>query len=75
MAWPGEDDWGEFAWLEGATIHWKHGLLGGRVAHHQGLSLKLRMNDFPEEPMWTLSVDGKTVVHFNNTPPGWDGLY
>jgi hypothetical protein len=50
MRWSGEDDWGEFAWLQEEAIHWKRGLFGGPSAKHNGLSMKLRLNDFPEEP-------------------------
>ena len=31
----------------------------------------LRMNDFPDEPMYTLFVDGQTIANFTEWPPKW----
>jgi hypothetical protein len=31
----------------------------------------IRLNDFPEEPLYTLIVDGKDVIDFDNWPPRW----
>lgn len=32
----------------------------------------IRLNDFPEEPLYTLIVAGKEVIHFNEWPAWWD---
>ena len=34
-------------------------------------NLKLRLNDFPEEPMYTLLVDGETIESFDEWPSCW----
>lgn len=34
----------------------------------------LRMNDFPDEPLWTLFYKGETK-DFNDTPPLWKITY
>jgi hypothetical protein len=36
-----------------------------------GKSLKLRLNDFPAEAMYTLFVDENNVGDFDNWPPLW----
>lgn len=32
---------------------------------------RIRINDFPAEPMYTLLIDGDTVGSFNDWPPHW----
>lgn len=34
----------------------------------------LRMNDFPDEPLWTLFYKGE-IRDFNDTPPLWSIVY
>ena len=34
----------------------------------------LRMNNFPDEPLWTLFYKGDSL-DFDNTPVNWDILY
>lgn len=36
-----------------------------------GLSLTIRMNDFPEQPLYTLFLDGQAVADFDDWPSGW----
>lgn len=36
-----------------------------------GRIFKLRLNDFPEEPLYTLIVDGKEIINFNDWPSKW----
>jgi hypothetical protein len=31
----------------------------------------LRLNSFPDHPLWTLFVDGVSRGHSEDTPPGW----
>ena len=33
---------------------------------------KLRVNNFPEEPMYTLFIDNKAVLTFDNMPENWN---
>lgn len=37
-----------------------------------GQQLRLRLNDFPEEPMYTLFVNGFEVCDFCNWPDCWE---
>lgn len=32
---------------------------------------KIRLNDFPDEPLYTLVVDGREIIHFNEWPMEW----
>ncbi len=36
-----------------------------------GHSLKIRLNDFPDEAMFTLLVDESSVKDFDDWPPNW----
>jgi hypothetical protein len=72
--WDGEKQWGEFSWLRDEDIVWKKGLLSGWSSSHKGHRLKLRLNNFPDEPMWTFFVNGRQIVHFDDCPGSWSGL-
>jgi hypothetical protein len=37
----------------------------------QGHELRLAMNDFPAEPLYTLFVDGAAVASFDDFPAHW----
>jgi hypothetical protein len=53
-------------------ITWRKTLLGGGyVATYQGRQLKLRMNDFPDEQLFTLFVNGAPVTDFDDWPSRW----
>lgn len=30
-----------------------------------------RLNDFPDEPLWTLFIDGGEILHFDDWPTVW----
>jgi hypothetical protein len=32
---------------------------------------RLRMNNFPDEPLYTLIIDGREIIHFTKPPSGW----
>ena len=32
---------------------------------------KIRMNNFPDQPFYTLIVDGLEIIHFNDWPKEW----
>ncbi len=38
-----------------------------------GCTYTLRVNDFPEEHMYTLLIDEKRCVDFTSWPPAWSG--
>lgn len=37
----------------------------------EGKQLKIRINDFPAEPFYTLLVDGKAEESFDDWPTAW----
>jgi hypothetical protein len=41
------------------------------VARVSGQWWVLRMNDFPDHPLWTLFVDGERRSDIDDTPPAW----
>lgn len=36
-----------------------------------GAQWLIRMNDFPDEPLYTLLIDGAEVLHFDDWPGFW----
>jgi hypothetical protein len=36
-----------------------------------GAKWAIRMNDFPEEPLYTLVIEARVTIHFNNWPKFW----
>ena len=40
-------------------------------ANDRGRHLKIRLNDFPDEPLYTLLVDGVESRHFDDWPAQW----
>jgi hypothetical protein len=41
------------------------------VAEREGKALNIRLNNFPDEPLFTLIVDGREAIHFNEWPQEW----
>ncbi len=53
-------------------VRWRRALIGGGyVTSHKGRQLRLRMNDFPDEQLYTLFADGKSVAEFDDWPSRW----
>jgi hypothetical protein len=55
-----------------AQVVWQEVTPGGVefVAEVRGHPCKLRMNDFPDEPLYTLSVGGNKI-DLDDAPAGW----
>ena len=55
------------------TIHWKKS--GGAEYPYEILMnegyFQIRVNDFPEELLYSLLIDGEVIVDFNNWPDKW----
>ena len=42
------------------------------AAEVDGVWWVLRINPFPDHPLWTLFVDGRPRLDLDGTPPAWD---
>lgn len=40
-------------------------------ANHKGEELRLRLNDFPAEPLYTLFVNGEELTDIEDFPENW----
>jgi hypothetical protein len=40
----------------------------------EGVEWKLKLNDFPAEPIFTLYIDGQRCFDIDDPPPTWGGL-
>ena len=70
-----EDDWSGLNTYRHASVLWRRaGILDAPIeyrAEHAGQEWLVRMNDFPDEPLFTLIVDGVEIVNFNEWPREW----
>lgn len=67
------NNWGDFPMLQGA-ITWRAG--DGRrgicfVSGDDRIQRKIRLNDFPDEPLYTLIEDNAVIIHFDDWPELW----
>jgi hypothetical protein len=68
-----QDNWEDFDRYDKLNIKWskcKEGKFAFKTFVASS-SWMLRMNDFPDEPLFTLFIDGKEILHFNNWPSAW----
>jgi hypothetical protein len=74
----GENNWREHPELIRA-VTWERADPAERSAENwivykasvDGVKWTLRMNDFPAEPLYTLLINGRPMIHFNNWPSFW----
>jgi len=70
----GEDDWDAAAAYRACDGEWRYCadtteyLLETQVGAHRWM---VRMNDFPDEPLYTLFIEGEAIIDFNDWPKGW----
>lgn len=70
-----QDNWEDAGQYKAMTIVWKASRPNAlgivyevSIERSEG---KIRMSDFPDEPLYTLLVDGVEVIHFNDWPERW----
>ena len=70
-----QDNWGDAPEFLRSDIVWRRaeGRDEGYVysALVDGGRWFIRLNDFPDEPMFSLVVQNREVIHFNNWPSEW----
>ena len=73
MSFATQDNWQDFDGLDQISVEWSKCRENNFVykATVKSSIWMLRMNDFPDEPLFTLFIDGKEILHFNDWPPAW----
>ena len=66
--WPGVPDLRERVSWRAATSGLPHVLYEAEVG---ALAWAVRLNDFPDEPLYTLIIDGTEILHFDDWPAFW----
>ena len=70
-----EDNWEDVPNHRQYDLSWKNANLNDKKVIYATIVGKqmwsIRMNDFPDEPLYTLIADGVEVIHFNNWPSDW----
>ena len=70
-----DENWNSFSFLKESKVNWIKNPKNNQhilyVAKIDGADWKIRLNNFPEEPMYTLNIDQKNVLHFNDWPKNW----
>lgn len=57
----------EIKWLETGDAHYPlEAIVDGEV-------WKLRLNDFPDQPLYTLIINGEAMFDIDDLPPTWRG--
>ena len=71
----GVQDWIENNWDDHPqlrrTVVWRTGPASPQkmfVATVDGARWTVRLNDFPDEPLYTLMIDGAVILHFDDWP-------
>lgn len=70
-----EDNWNDHLDVLRPDVGWFRSADPRRLfeSNVQGAIWVIRLNDFPSEPLFTLTVDGADVIHFNEWPDVWGG--
>ena len=70
-----QDNWSDFPEYAGISLKWVKcaSVVSGVVfeSMFRDRIFKVRLNDFPEEPLYTLIVDGEEIINFNEWPSEW----
>lgn len=69
-----EDNWSDFPWLLSEGVNWQKVSEPGVIRYRawvRASDWKIRLNDFPSEPLFTLLINGEEVIHFTDWPNHW----
>jgi hypothetical protein len=67
------NNWGDYPWLQ-RRVPWRaRNVAPAEVftAAVDGKIWTIRLNDFPDEPLYTLLIDGFEIIHFDDWPEWW----
>ncbi len=56
---------GQIVWIRTGDVEFPY------AAHADDQQLKIRLNDFPDEPLYTLLADDVELRHFDDWPATW----
>lgn len=66
------DNWDDFPEYRVPGLVWRKKLIGGGyVTKVKGKQWVVRINNFPDEPAYTLIVGGNEILHFSDWPSEW----
>lgn len=71
---PDEDNWNDFPGLAEKNLNWIASRAGEKhilFVLESNSTWKIRLNDFPEEPMYTLIVEEEEMLNFTDWPDSW----
>ena len=70
-----QDNWEDVPDYRQYGLSWKNANPNGMKIIYEATVEKqiwtIRMNDFPDEPLYTLIADGLEIIHFNTWPSDW----
>jgi hypothetical protein len=71
-----EDNWEDVPNYRGFPVFWERLPPNGESRYFSQANVgghlwQIRLNNFPDEPLNTLLVDGREIIHFNNFPEEW----
>lgn len=70
-----QDNWGDVGNLRGCRIPWRKIIDNpNHIVYESTIGARkmaIRMNDFPDEPLYTLIANGVEIIHFNDWPDKW----
>ena len=67
------DNWDELQGLSDTKVSWLE-THDTRFPYHATVNQqdwRIRMNNFPDKPLYTLIIEGRETIHFTKPPSGW----
>jgi hypothetical protein len=67
------DNWSDLPGLSDKVVAWQE-TQDSRFPYRATVDQQdwqLRMNDFPDEPLYTLFIEGREIIHFTKRPSAW----
>jgi hypothetical protein len=71
MSFDKQDNGSEYPQYRINGLSWRRDRFGGYYAKVNDQAWMVRMNNFPDEPLYTLIINGQEIIHFNDWPCEW----